>query len=159
MLQAVRGKADLSYDILADGQLVTHWATKWLRGGKFVLEDGAYLISDDAISDDPIGDAMGGVAFTLTDPTGTRLATSSDPSRRMWTVTTEDQTYEFDRRSRWRQHMDMVDGGRAVGYIRRPNLNADASAELPMMPLPVQVFAVALALLVWDSAPLLHPRV
>jgi hypothetical protein len=45
--------------------------------------------------------------------------------------------------------------GRAVGYIRRPILNAEASAELPMMPLAVQIFAVALALLVWDSGPLL----
>ena len=149
MLLAVRGKADLSYDILADDQVVTHVATKWLRGGTFILADGAYAISDDGW----------GTAFTVTDPSGTQLATASDPSRRAWTVTTGSQTYAFDRRSRWRQHMDLVAGGQAIGYIRRPNLNAEATADLPTMPLTMQVFALALALLVWDSGSLLaRPR-
>lgn len=96
-----------------------------------------------------------GTTYTLTDRTGATVATSSNPNRRRWTIVAGDQTYEFHRRAWWRQHYELVAGGQAVGFIQRPSLRAEATAQLPAMPLAIQVFALALALTTWDAIALL----
>ncbi|MBX6721784.1 MAG: hypothetical protein IRY92_00890 [Dactylosporangium sp.] len=46
-------------------------------------------------------------------------------------------------------------GGQAVGFIHRRSPRAEATAELPAMPLAIQVFALVLALTTWDAVVML----
>jgi hypothetical protein len=143
MLQATRGGFRLTYTITNDGVFVTRWSAKLFGRGTFVLADGGYTTKARIL----------GSEFMLIDPYGRQLAVASNPYRRQWTVTAGTQGYVFHRPSWWRQHLDLVVGGQPVGFIQRPSLYGTAVAELPMMPLAVQVFALVLALYSWDVQP------
>jgi hypothetical protein len=145
MLQATRvGVFSSAYDVTLDGQLVTRWdKSMWRTGGSFTVGRQRYEVR---------GKLMGS-AYTMTDQSGATVATAKNPNRRQWTVAAGGRTYEFRRRSWWRQHYDLVVGDQAVGFVRRPSSwRSTAVAELPTMPLAAQVFAVAVALTTWDAA-------
>ena len=56
-------------------------------------------------------------------------------------------------RGSWRQEEELRAEGRAVGSVRRTSIwRGDAVADLPGVPLPVEVFVLAVVLTTWDSA-------
>lgn len=145
MLQAIRvGAFSSDYDITLDGQVVTRWdKSMWRNRGSFTVQGQRYEVRT----------TFWNTTFTMIDQVGRTVATAANPNRRQWTVVTEGQSYEFHRRRWWRQHYDLVVGGQPVGFVRRPSgWRSTVVAELPTMPLPAQVFAIAVALTTWDAA-------
>lgn len=89
----------------------------------------------------------------MTDLTGNPVATAGKVIRRQWTVVAGGREYGFRRTSWWRQQFDLLLDGRPAGFVRRPSgWRSTVEAELPTMPLPAQVFALAVALTTWDNA-------
>lgn len=61
------------------------------------------------------------------------------------------RTYEFRRASLWRREEALYAGGERVGSVKRSSLwRSTATAELPGLPLPVQLFVLAVVLTMWD---------
>jgi hypothetical protein len=102
----------------------------------------------------------------MTDQLGMVVAQAERVGRGRWTVTANGRTYEFRRQAvtSIRQLMDiptwllarqreelLIEDGRAIGSIRWLGHFLDAAADLPGMPVPVQVFAIVVMQLVWDS--------
>lgn len=145
MLQATRvGAFSTAYDITIDGRTITRWdKSTWRSGGSFTVEGRRYEVRSN----------LWGSTYTMTDESGSPVASAANPNRRQWSVAAGSQTFEFRRRSWWRPQYDLFVGGQTVGFVRRPNSWRSATvAELPTMPLAVQVFAVAIALTTWDAA-------
>jgi hypothetical protein len=72
--------------------------------------------------------------------------------RKSWTVEADGRTYEFRRASWWRQEEELHSGGLPVGSVRRKSIwRGDAVADLPGLPLPVEVFVLAVVLTKWDA--------
>lgn len=145
MLQATRvGALSSSYDITLDGQPIARWHTSmWRVGGAFTLQGQRYDLRGN----------FWGSSFTMTDESGATVASATNPSRRRWTATVGDRQYEFRRRSWWRHHYDLVVENQVVGFVRRlSSWRSTVVADLPTMPLPAQVFALAVALTTWDTA-------
>ena len=145
MLRATRvGVFSPAYDITIDGRTVTRWdKSMWRTGGSFTVEGRRYEVRGN----------LWGSTYTLIDESGSPVATAANPNRRQWSVAAGGQTFEFRWRSWWRQQYDLVAGGQAVGFVRRPSgWRSTAVAELPTMPLAIQVFAVAIAVTTWDAA-------
>jgi hypothetical protein len=145
MLQATRvGLFSSAYDITLAGQLVTRWdKSMWRTGGSFTVGGQRYEVTGN----------VWGSTYTMKDQAGGVVATAANPNRRQWTVMVDGRDYEFRRRSWWRQHYDLIVGGQATGFVRRPSAwRSTAVAELPTMPLAAQVFAIAVALAAWEAA-------
>lgn len=145
MLQATRvGTFSSSYDITVDGRVLTRWdKSTWRSGGSFTLDGRAYEVRSN----------VWGTAFTMTDQFGTTVAAATNPSHRQWSVESGGRTYQFRRRSWWRLEYELIVDGRVVGFLKRPSSwRSTAVAELPSLPLAVQVFALVVGLTVWDTA-------
>jgi hypothetical protein len=68
-------------------------------------------------------------------------------------VEAEGRTYTFERASFWRSEERLVLDGRPVGTVRRVGaFRGDAVADLPGLPLPLQVFVFTVVLSAWDAA-------
>jgi hypothetical protein len=81
---------------------------------------------------------------------GTPVATADLVGRKRWTVEAGNHRYEFQRASIWRREQELRPGGERVGSVRRPSLwRTDVVADLPGLPLPVQIFALAVILTGW----------
>jgi hypothetical protein len=88
----------------------------------------------------------------MADSTGTVVATAARVGRRNWTVTANGHTYQFRRPSYWRHEERLVVGDRAVGTVRRTSMwRSDVEADLPGLPVPMQIFTVAVVLTRWNS--------
>jgi hypothetical protein len=132
-----------SYDILADSKLVTRWnRSAWRSGGSFELEGRQYTIRSNAW----------GTKYTMTSGTDRVIASAERVGRKNWTVQAGGHTYEFQRTSMWRQEQTLIRGGRATGVIKRTSSwRGDATADLPELDAPVQVFVLAVVLTMWDN--------
>ena len=130
------------YAIEVDGRRVTTWDGSWWRaGGTFTLDGRSYSVRGNAW----------GTEFTMADGTGIVVATAARLGRRTWTVTADGQTYQFRRPSYWRHEERLVVGDREVGTVRRTSMwRSDVEAELPGLPVPAQIFTVAVVLTRWD---------
>jgi uncharacterized protein YxjI len=130
------------YHIEVDGQRVTTWdGSSWRAGGTFTLDDRPYRVRGNVWESE----------FTMTDQAGTVAATAGRMGRREWTVTAGGQTYRFRRPSVWRNEERLVVGDQEVGSIRRTSMwRSDVEADLPAMPVPVQIFTVVVVLTRWD---------
>jgi hypothetical protein len=145
MLRATRvGTFSSAYDITVDGQPVTRWDASWWRsGGSFTIDGQRYDVRGN----------LWGSEFSMTDQSGMTVATAGKLLRREWTVAMPPRTYVFRRGPWWRHHFDLLRDGRPAGYIRRPSAwRSDTEAELSTLPLAVQIFAIGIALTVWDAA-------
>jgi hypothetical protein len=133
-----------SYDISEDGRHIARWEPSWWKsGGAFKLDGLRYGVR---------GNAWGS-RFDLIGPLGEPLASARRVGRKRWAVDADDRTYQFRRASIWRQDQELVLDGRAVGYVRRPSAwRSSAVADLPSLPLPVQVFVVCVVLAMWNAA-------
>ena len=144
MLEARRvGAFSARREILLDGRPLTRWDGSWWRsGGAFTLDGQRYEVSSN----------VWGSQFTMSDQVGGVVASAGKLGRRQWTLITGGRTYEFRRASWWRQQEDLVLDGRPVGSVRSTSMwRGTAQADLPGLPLPAQVFALAIVLTMWDA--------
>jgi hypothetical protein len=133
------------FSVERDGRAVAELDISWWRErGDLTIAGQTYaIVREGLISSD----------FRLTAPDHSVVATASKPSvlRRRFDVVYRGHTVVLEARSAWRRTMDVLLDGRAVGAITPAGAwSRRASAELPeSLPLPVQVFVVWLAVLLW----------
>ncbi|BAL90828.1 hypothetical protein AMIS_56080 [Actinoplanes missouriensis 431] len=131
------------YQLALDGAPVAEWDPKvWKTGGRFALHGQEFEVR-----------AHGwGSTFSMTDAHGTVLAEAKRVGRKNWTVQAGDAAYEFRRTSIWRNDQELLHNGVAVGTIRRTSSwSGDLEADLPGLPLPVQIFIVGVMITWWNS--------
>ena len=144
MLEAKRVSAWRNrYQLLADGYPLTVWEpSSWRPGGSIDLAGQRYQVRSGTWQ----------TRFTMTDGTGAVIAEAERVGRKRWTVRAGPQTYQFQRASWWRAEQVLMVYGRQVGWVRRPSMwRRDAVADLPGLPLPVQVFVLIVVLAMWQA--------
>jgi hypothetical protein len=144
MLQATKTSVwSNKYSIAVDGREVAIWdGSFWKVGGSFQLEGREYRVSAN----------MWGSKYGMVRDDGVPLAKADRVGRKRWTVESDGRTYEFQRASMWRQEQELRSGGERVGSVRRTSMwRSDATADLPGLPLPVQIFVLAVVLSMWDA--------
>lgn len=131
------------YELASDGQPITMWEGRlWRGGGAFELAGRRYEVSSNAWV----------TRFEMTDQFGMIVAAADRVGRKRWTVEANGRSHQFQRASLWRSEEVLVADGRPVGSVRRPSMwRGDAVADLPNLPLPVQVFVLTVVLTMWDA--------
>ncbi|RYV51923.1 hypothetical protein [Pengzhenrongella frigida] len=132
------------YDIVVDGLRLATWdASLWKLGGELELDGRRYEVRAN----------MWGSTYGMADQDGTRIASADRVGRKHWRVEADGRTYEFRRASMWRQEEELLADGRRMGSVKRTSMwRGDAVADLPGLPLSVQVFVLAVVLATWDAA-------
>jgi hypothetical protein len=131
------------YDIIADGRRLATWdGSSWKTGGTVELDGRRYEVRAN----------LWGSKYGMADENGTRIASADRVGRKNWTVEADGRTYEFRRASVWRQEEELLSEGRRVGSVKRKSIwRSDAVADLPGLPLSIEVFVLAVVLTMWDS--------
>ena len=132
------------YELSAGGRPLTRWNARiWRGGGTFDIEGRRYEVRA----------VRFGSRYEFRDRTGMPLAVANRVGRKRWNVEAEGRTYTFERASFWRSEERLVVDGRPVGTVRRLGaFRGDAVADLPGLPLPLQVFVFTVVLSAWDAA-------
>ncbi len=114
----------------------------WRNGGTFDLAGRRYDVKSN----------VWGTQFQMIDEPGMIVATTDRVGRKRWTVEASGRTYRFQRASWWRSEELLVADGRPVGSVRGvSSWRRDAVADLPDLPLSLQVFVVVVVLAMWDA--------
>ncbi|GAA0921181.1 hypothetical protein [Pseudonocardia zijingensis] len=93
-----------------------------------------------------------GRRYRLRDDAGALVALADGVGRSSWTVEAGGEVHAFERPSPWRREQVLVRGGAPVGTVRRTSAwFGEAEADLPGLPLEVQVFVLVSLLAVWDE--------
>jgi hypothetical protein len=131
------------YEVSADGRPLTTWDGRvWKSGGDFQLAGQQYRVR---------GNVLGGT-YRLVDSAGATLATARRVGRKRWTVETDRATYAFRRKSMWSSEQELLAGESRVGSVRRTSAwRGDAVADLPGLPVPVQVFVLGVVISMWEA--------
>ncbi len=82
---------------------------------------------------------------------GRELARAEGVGTSDWTLQADGCLYRFVRPHLIRRTQHMVEAGEPVGTVRKVPLTSGAEADLPLLPLPVQLFVVGALLLVWEE--------
>lgn len=82
---------------------------------------------------------------------GRELAHAQGVGTSDWTLQVDDRRYRFVRPHLFRRTQHMVEAGESVGSVRKVALTSGAEADLPLLPLRVQLFVVGALLLVWEE--------
>jgi hypothetical protein len=130
------------YDLIAHGRIVATWERASLATAGTLQWDGQRY---------QVHASMESGTARLSAPGGRQVATAHDVGRRQWTIQADGATYDFRRSPPWRQEEKLHVQGHRVGSVKRTNIRGEAAADLPGMPLPAQLFALALALTMWDA--------
>ena len=132
------------YEIEADGAHVAGWDPSWWRsGGTLELEGRQYTVKAN----------LWASKYGMARLDGTAMAQADHVGRKRWTVTADGRTYEFQRASMWSREQVLLSGAQRVGSVRRTSMwRSDATADLPGLALPLQVFAFVVVLTMWDHA-------
>jgi hypothetical protein len=144
MLQATKvGFWRSRYEISVDGRTVATWDNAlWKSGGSFELAGRQYQVR---------GNAWGN-RYSMVDAEDTVVASADRAGRKRWTVEAAGQTYHFQRASLWSNEQELHVAGRRVGSVKRPSLwRGDVTADLPGLPLPVQIFVIGVVITVWNQ--------
>jgi len=89
----------------------------------------------------------------MTDQTGAPVAIADRVGRENWTVESDGRTHAFERDSIWRLEERFIVDGEQAGVVRRAGPDSgEASADLPGLSLPAQVFVLLVVLAGWDLA-------
>lgn len=130
------------YAISADGRQVAVWdGSLWTAGGRFELDGRRYEVRSN----------LWGSRYGMVGHDGAPFAAANRVVRKRWTVEAGGRTYEFQRASLWREEQELRSDGRRVGSVKRTSIwRGDAVADLPGVPLPVQIFVLAVVLTMWD---------
>ncbi|HEV2089171.1 MAG TPA: hypothetical protein VGR21_12735 [Cryptosporangiaceae bacterium] len=131
-----------TYEITADGRPLARWdGSVWKAGGQFELDGQRYQVRGN----------MWGSKYGMVTEDGTPVAAAERVGRKRWTVEADGRTYEFQRASIWRNEQQLLVAGQPVGSVKRKSMwRNDAVADLPGLPVPVQVFVLAVVLPMWD---------
>lgn len=131
------------YEITVDGHPITTWTGRtWTSGGTFTLDGHRFDVAAN----------MWGRRYGMSSEDGKRLASADRVGRKRWTVEADGRSYQFTRGSFWSGDQVLLDGDREVGSVRRVSRwRGDAEADLPGLSLPVQVFALAVVLTMWEA--------
>ncbi len=118
--------------------------SSWRDRGELVVDGGTYaVVREGLVSSD----------FRLSTADGVTVATATKPSilRRRFDVVHAGRTWTLQPRSAWGRAMTLLTNGREAGDITPGGMwTRRATATLPgELPLPVQVFVVWLAVLLW----------
>lgn len=133
-----------SYQIALDGTAVTTFSPKWWgNGGQFSLDGFDYELRSNAW----------GHHYVLTDVgRNAAVATAEKVGRKNWTVESGGRSYRFQRVSIWKNDQALLADGHQVGVIKRTSAwRLNAAADLPGVPVPVQIFVLAVVLTMWRS--------
>jgi hypothetical protein len=131
------------YRMVADGREVAVWDPSWWRtGGDFEIDGHRFQVRA----------AGWGTKYRLLDAAGTEVALVERAGRKNWTVRADGRVYEFRRASRWRDQQELVVDGVRAGSIRRTSAWTGAvEADLPSLPLPIQVFVAGVQIARWQA--------
>ncbi|HET6257150.1 hypothetical protein [Pseudonocardia sp.] len=138
------GLLSTRYEISRDGTTLSTWKpSPFFGGGFFVLDGCRYDV------------ARGGWSwrrYRLLDEAGELVALADGVGRSEWTLETGGVTHTFERPSLFRSEQVLISEGSTVGTVRRTSAwRGEAEADLPDLPLPVQVFVLVSLLGVWDE--------
>ena len=130
------------FEINLDGRPVAQWeGSTWRTGGTFELEGQRFEVRGN----------LWGSTYGMATADGQRVATADRVGRKRWTVDAAGRTYHFRRPSVWRHDQELLLGDQPVGSIKRTSIwRSDAVADLPGLPLPVQLFVLAVVLSMWE---------
>jgi hypothetical protein len=131
------------YDLALDGSPLATWEGRvWKTGGTFDLAGRSYDVRSNTW----------GTRFEMTDQVGVTVAAADRVGRKRWSVEAGGRTYRFQRTSFWHSEETLMADDQPVGSVRRTSVwRGDAAADLPGLPLPVQVFVLVVVLTMWDS--------
>jgi hypothetical protein len=131
------------YAVSAGDRLVTTWDSRtWTSGGDFELDGRRYQVR---------GNTWGN-RFTMVDDTGATVASADKVGHKRWTVEAGGQTYQFQQKSFWSGEQELHNAAGRVGSVRRTSAwRGDVAADLPGLPLPVQVFVLGVVITMWDT--------
>jgi hypothetical protein len=131
------------YQIDADGRAVATWdGSMWRSGGDFQLDGAGYRVRSNAW----------GTRYAMTAADGTPVASAERVGRKRWTVEAGGQVYRFQRASVWGNVQELHGDAGPVGSVRRTSTwRSDVSADLPGLPLPVQIFVVGVVITMWEA--------
>jgi hypothetical protein len=132
------------YTLAKDGVPVASWgSTTWTSGGRFELDGQDFRVKANGW----------GSKFTMTDGAGTVVASAAKVNRKNWTVEAGGQVYDFQRTSVWRNDQQLLQNGMPVGTIRRTSAwSGNLEADLPTLPLPVQIFVLGVMITVAEAS-------
>lgn len=132
------------YTLAEDGTPVTTWDPGWwASGGTFELGGRTYTVKSNTW----------GNRYTMLDDRGAVAAEAERVGRKNWRVLAGGRVYEFQRRSAWSNDQHLVDGERRIGLIKRTSTwNSNLTADLPGLPLPVQVFVLGVQITLINAA-------
>jgi hypothetical protein len=145
VLRASRaGLLSTRYEITSDEKVICTWKpSAFIGGGSFELDGQRYEVARGGWT---------GRRYRLRDDAGRLVAVADGVGRSTWTVETGGQVHAFERPSPWRRDQVLVRDGEPVGAVQRTSAWwGEAEAELPGLPLPVQVFVLVSLLGVWDE--------
>lgn len=133
------------YEISDGDTPITVWeGANWSIGGQFELDGHQYRVRANGW----------GTRYKMTDERDMVVAETERAGRKHWKVVTGGRTYEFTRDSIMRGSAEqLMDGDTVVGRVRRTSSwRGDFDAELPGLPLPVQIFVLCLIITNWNAA-------
>ncbi|MEU4695343.1 hypothetical protein [Actinoplanes sp. NPDC023714] len=132
------------YALSRDGVPVASWdSSNWTSGGRFTLEGREYRVRANAW----------GSRYSMTDSDGAVVASAAKVHRKNWTVEAGGRVYDFERTSIWRNEQQMMHNGIPVGVIRRTSAwTGNLEADLPGLPLAVQIFVVGVLIAVAEAS-------
>jgi hypothetical protein len=138
------GLLSTRYEITRDGANLCTWKpSAFFGGGAFVLDGCRFDVARGGWT---------GRRYRLLDDSGALVALADGVGRLAWTVETGGVTHEFERPSPFHRDQVLVAGGEEAGAVRRTSAWwGEAEADLPGLPLAVQVFVLVSLLAVWDE--------
>ncbi|WP_436534477.1 hypothetical protein [Actinoplanes sp. HUAS TT8] len=131
------------YEIAADGRPVTVWDPSWWRsGGDFEIDGHRFQVRANGW----------GTKYRMYDESGHEIALVERAGRKHWTMQADGRTYEFRRASFFGNRQELLIGGVPSGSMQRTSAWTGAiEADLPGLPLPLQVFVVGVQLAIWQA--------
>ena len=131
------------YQVSDGDRPVTTWDSHtWRSGGDFTLDGRRYAVRSNAW----------GNRFTMVDDRGETVAAADRVGRKQWSVQAGGQTYHFRRASFWSSEQELHNAAGRTGSVRRTSMwRGDVAADLPGLPLPVQIFVLGVVVTMWDQ--------
>jgi hypothetical protein len=131
------------YDIAADGRPVAVWDPSWWRnGGDFEIDGHRFQVRSNGW----------GTKYRLLDAAGNEVALVERAGRKHWTVYADGRTYSFRRASLFGNRQELLADGVTAGSLRRTSAwSGGIEADLPGMPLPIQVFVIGVQIAIWQA--------
>ncbi|GLZ34138.1 hypothetical protein Lesp02_63250 [Lentzea sp. NBRC 105346] len=131
------------YELSSDGTRIATWHDRlWRNGGTLELEGRRYEVKSNLFA----------TRYEMTDEAGEVVAVADRIGRKRWTVESNGQLYRFRRASWWRHEEQLLEGDQPIGSVKRVSAwRSDAVADLPGLPLPLQVFVFTIVLTAWDA--------